>query len=547
MAIPESGVPVLILREGTQRERGRGAQENNIAAAKAIADAVRSSLGPRGMDKMLVSSIGDVTVTNDGFKILKDLDVNHPAAKMMVEVAKTQDQECGDGTTTAVVLAGELLAKAEDLIELKIHPTVIVNGFRQAAARAQQILEAKTETVSLKDKATLLRIAETSMGTKAVSAHRAFLGDIAYRAVQAVAQKREAGWYVDEDDIQVVKKPGGATEETELIEGVVLDKERVHAGMPARIEEAKIALLNAALEVKKTEVSAEIRIRDPAQMQAFLQEEEKILRGYVDAIKAAGANVVVCQKGIDDLAQHYLAKEGIYGVRRAKESDMKKLSKATGARIVSKIRELSPSELGAAKAVYERKIGDDKMTFVTGCKNPRAVSIVLRGGTEHVVDELERSLEDAVSAESVAVEDGTYVYGGGSVQMELALGLREQAAAVGGREQLAIEAFASALEVVPRTLAENAGMDPIDTLIALRQAHKEGKRAVGVDPFAMKTADMSRLGVVEPARIPKQTLASATDAAVMILRIDDVIASKAPAAKGPGKGPGGMPPPGEFE
>ena len=547
MAVPEGSVPVLVLREGTRRERGRGAQENNIAAARAIADAVRSSLGPRGMDKMLVSSIGDVTVTNDGFKILKDLDVDHPAAKMMVEVAKTQDQECGDGTTTAVVLAGELLTKAEDLIDQKIHPTVIVNGFRQAAARAQEILEKKTETVGLKDKATLLRIAETSMGTKAVSGHRAFLGDIAYRAVQAVAQKREAGWYVDEDDIQVVKRPGGATEETELVEGVVLDKERVHAGMPSHIEGAKIALLNAALEVKKTEVSAEIRIRDPTQMQAFLREEEKILRGYVDAIKAAGTNVVVCQKGIDDLAQHYLAKEGIYAVRRAKESDMKKLAKATGARIVSKIRELSPGELGAAKEVFERKIGDDKMTFVTGCKNPRAVSVVLRGGTEHVVDELERSLEDAISAESLAVEDGTYVYGGGSIQMELALGLREQAASVGGREQLAIEAFANALEVIPRTLAENAGMDPIDILIALRQAHKEGKQAVGVDPVAMKAADMARQGVVEPARIPKQTIASATDAAVMILRIDDVIASKAPEAKGPPGGPGGMHPPGEFE
>ncbi len=546
MAGTTGGTPVLILREGTRRERGKGAQENNIAAARAIADAVRTALGPRGMDKMLVSSMGDVTVTNDGFKILKEVDVEHPAAKMIVEVAKAQDQECGDGTTTAVVLAGELLGKAQDLIEQQVHPTVIVSGYRQAAAEAQEILEARAEKVAVEDRATLLKIAETSMGTKAVRAHRGFLADIAYRAVKAVAQRRETGWYVDDDDIQIVKKPGGEATDTELVEGVILDKERVHTGMPPRIEGARIALLNAALEVKKTEVSAEIRIRDPTQMQAFLREEENILRGFVDAIKAARANVVVCQKGIDDLAQHFLAKEGIYAVRRAKESDMQKLAKATGARIVSKIRELSPAELGSAKEVYERKIGDDKMTFVTGCRNPLAVSILLRGGTEHVVDEMERSLEDAISVLSLAVEDGKYVYGGGSIQMELTLGLRDRAASVGGREQLAIEAFANALEAIPRTLAENAGMDPLDALIALRLAHREGKRSFGVDPFANKAADMERLGVLEPMRIPKQTIASATDAAVMVLRIDDVIASKAPKPEGKRPGAEG-PPPGEFE
>ena len=544
MAASTGGVPILILREGTQREKGRGAQANNIAAAKAIAEAVRSSLGPRGMDKMLVSSLGDVTVTNDGFKILKEVDVEHPAAKMIVEVAKAQDQECGDGTTTAVVLSGELLSQAETLIELQVHPTVIVAGFRQAAAKAQELLAARTEKVRMDDKATLIRIAETSMGTKAVSPHKAALAEIAYGAVKAVAQPREKGWYVDEDDIQVVKKPGGDSKDTELVQGIVLDKERVHTGMPARIENARIALINAALEVKKTEVSAEIRIRDPAQMQAFLKEEENILRRYVDAVRAASANVVICLKGIDDLAQHFLAQEGVYAVRRAKESDMKKLAKATGARIISEIRELKREDLGSAKEVFERKIGNDKMTFVTGCKNPRAVSVLLRGGTEHVVDEMERSLEDATSVVALAVEDGTYVYGGGSIQMELALGLRDQAASVGGREQLAIEAFANALEAVPRTLAQNAGMDPVDVLIALRQAHKKGKRTVGVDPFASKTADMKPLGVVEPARIPKQTLASATDAAVMVLRIDDVIASRAPA-KG-GKGPE-TPPPGDFD
>jgi chaperonin GroEL (HSP60 family) len=412
---------------------------------------------------------------------------------------------------------------------------------------AQEILEAKRQKVGLEDRDILMRVAETSMGTKAVSVHRKFLADIAFRAVKAVVQRREAGWYVDDDDIQVVKKPGGDATDTELVEGILLDKERVHAGMPARVEHAHIALLNAALEVKKTEVGAEIRIRDPAQMQAFLREEENILRGYVDAIAGSGANVVLCQKGIDDLAQHFLAKEGIYAVRRAKESDLKKLAKATGARIVSDIRELAPADLGAAREVYERRVGEDKMTFVTGCKNPHAVSILLRGGTEHAVDEMERSLEDAISVVALAVEDGDYVYGGGAIQMELALGLREKAASVGGREQLAIEAFANALEAIPRALAENAGMDSTDALIALRRGHNEGKTDVGVDPFQMKTADMRRLGVVEPARIPKQTIASATDAAVMVLRIDDVIAAKAPKPAEKGMGPEGMPPSGEFE
>ena len=496
---------------------------------------------------MLVSSVGDVTITNDGFKILTELDVEHPVAKMIVEVAKAQDQECGDGTTTAVLLSGELLAEAEDLIELQVHPTIIVAGFRQAAAMAQEILETKKQKVGHVDRDILIRIAETSMGTKAASVHRKLLADIAHRAVQAVVQEREAGSYVDEDDIQVVKKPGGDATDTELVEGIVLDKERVHSGMPVHIEGARIALLNAALEIKKTEVSAEIRIRDPAQLQAFLNEEENILRRYVDAIAAAEANVVLCQKGIDDLAQHFLAKAGIYAVRQVKESDMKKLAKATGARIVSDIRELARGDLGAAQEVTERRIGEDKLTFVTGCRNPRAVSMLLRGGTEHVVDEMERSLEDAIGVLALAAEDGDYVYGGGAIQMELALGLRERAASIGGREQLAIEAFAKAIEAIPRTLAENAGMDPIDTLIALRRDHGEGRQAVGVDPFQMKAADMARAGVVEPARIPKQTIASATDAAVMVLRIDDVIASKRPKPEEKGKGPEGMPPSGGFE
>ncbi len=551
MAMPTGGVPqgtpILILKEGTTQEKGRGAQSNNIAAARAIADAVRSALGPRGMDKMLVDSMGDVTVTNDGVTILKEVDVEHPAAKMLVEVAKAQDQECGDGTTTAVVLAGELLVRAEDLIEQNVHPTVIVGGYRQAAAKAQEILAKRGEKVSVDDRETLLKIARTSIASKAAGAHRDLLADIAYRAVKAVAEPKGEGLSVDDDDIQMVKKAGGDASDTLLVEGVIVDKERVHSGMPERVEKAKIALLNAALEIKKTEVSAEIRIRDPTQMQAFLREEENLLKGFVDSVVESGANVLFCQKGIDDLAQHYLAKAGAYAVRRVKESDMKKLAKATGARIVSKIRELSSSDLGTAKEVYERKIGGDEMTFVTGCKNPRAVSILLRGGTEHVVDEMERSLEDALSVVAVAVEDGKYVAGGGSIQMEMVLPLKEYAVGVGGREQLAIEEFATALEVIPRTLAENGGMDPIDTLIDLRSAHKARKIAHGVDPLQGKVADMKKLGVLEPLRVPKQAMASATDAAVMVLRIDDVIASKSTKGEaGPGRGmpPGGGMPPG---
>ncbi len=538
MAMPVSGgqQPILILKEGTMEEKGRGAQENNIAAARAIADAVRTTLGPRGMDKMLVDSLGDVTITNDGVTILKKVDVEHPAAKMMVEVAKAQDQEAGDGTTTAVILAGDLLAQAQRLIEQEVHPTVVVAGYRQAAEWATEFLEKRAEKVSSEDKDTLIKIARTSMGSKSVSAYKDLLAELAVRAVRAVAEQRSSGWVVNDDDIQMVKKQGADVSNSELVEGIIVDKERVHAGMPGEVSGAKIALLNAALEVKKTEVSAEIRIRDPTQMQAFLHEEENILKRFVDAIKASHANVVFCQKGIDDLAQHFLAKEGIYAVRRVKESDMKKLAKATGARVVSEIRELGSDDLGAAKSVYEKKIGDDKMTFVTGCKNPRSVSILLRGGTEHVVDEMERSMEDALSVAAVAVEDGKYLPGGGAPEMALSLALKEHAVTVGGREQLAIEAFSKAFEVVPRTLAENAGMDPIDTLIDLRSAHKEGKASWGVNPLAGKTADMMKLGVLEPIRVPKQAIASATDAAVMILRIDDVIAAKAPKAEEKGKG-----------
>jgi archaeal chaperonin len=536
--------PILVLREGTKREKGRGALNNNIQAAKAIADAVRSTLGPRGLDKMLVDSMGDVVVTNDGVTILKEMDVEHPAAKMLVEVAKTQDQEAGDGTTTAVVLAGELLKRAESLIEQNIHPTIISQGYRLASSKALHILNEVSHPVTINDKETLLRIAITSMASKSVSFNRDQLAEIAVKAVSAVAEKKGEGYYVDLDNIQLIKKQGGQISDTQLIEGVIVDKEKVHAGMPTRVENPKIALLDAALEIKKTEIDAKIEINDPTQLNAFLQEEENMLRRMVDQVKKSGANVVLCQKGIDDLAQHYLAKEGIYAVRRVKKSDMEKLAKATGANIVSKVSELTPQDVGTAGLVEERKIGEDALTFVTGAKKARAVSILMRGGTEHVLDEIERSLDDALNVVAVAVEDGKFVYGGGATAAELALQLRDEAAKIGGREQIAFESFAEALETIPRTLAENAGLDPIDILIELRKAHKGGHKNSGVNVTAGKVDDMSGQHVVEPIRVGRQAIESATDAAVMILRIDDVIASKSspPPSGGPGGpgGPGGM-------
>lgn len=532
--------PILVLKEGTKREKGRGALSNNIAAAKAIADSVRSTLGPRGLDKMLVDSMGDVVVTNDGVTILKEMDVEHPAAKMLVEVAKTQDQEAGDGTTTAVVLTGELLKRAETLIEQNIHPTIISQGYRLASAKALDILDSVAQTIKIEDHAMLKEIADTAMASKAVSFNREILGEIAVKAVTSVAEKKEKGYYVDLDNIQLIKKQGGQMSETQLIEGVIVDKEKVHSGMPARVANPKIALLDAALEIKKTEIDAKIEINDPSQLNAFLAEEENMLRRMVEQVKKSGANVVFCQKGIDDLAQHFLAKEGIYGVRRVKKSDMEKLAKATGANIVSKVSELSAEDVGVAGQVEERKIGEDSLTFVTGCKKAKAVSVLMRGGTEHVLDEVERSLDDALNVVAVAVEDGKFVYGGGATAAELALQLHDQAAKIGGREQIAFDSFADALETVPRTLAENAGLDPIDILIELRKAHKAGKKTSGVNVYAGKVDDMSQLHVIEPIRVGRQAIESATEAAVMILRIDDVIASKSspPPSGGPG-GPGG--------
>ncbi|MGI0132050.1 MAG: thermosome subunit beta [Thermoplasmata archaeon] len=532
--------PILVLKEGTKREKGRGALSNNIAAAKAIADAVRSTLGPRGLDKMLVDSMGDVVVTNDGVTILKEMDVEHPAAKMLVEVAKTQDQECGDGTTTAVVLAGELLKRAESLIEQNIHPTIISQGYRLASQKALEVLTSISSDVKIDDVATLRNIARTAMASKSVSFNQELLADIAVRAVTAVAEKGERAYDVDLDNIQLIKKQGGAMTDTQLIEGVIVDKEKVHSGMPNRVTSPTIALLDAALEIKKTEIDAKIEINDPSQLNAFLQEEENMLKRMVEQVKKSGANVVFCQKGIDDLAQHYLAKEGIYGVRRVKKSDMEKLAKATGANIVSKVSELTKEDVGTAGLVEERKIGDDSLTFVTGCKKAKAVSILMRGGTEHVLDEIERSLDDALNVVAVAVEDGKIVYGGGAAASELAMHLRDHAAKVGGREQIAFESFAEALESIPRTLAENAGLDPIDILIDLRKAHKSGQKNAGVNVYGGKVGDMVELNVIEPIRVGRQAIESATDAAVMILRIDDVIASKSGGGAGGPGGPGGM-------
>ena len=533
--------PILILKEGTRREKGKGAQFNNIAAAKAVADAVRSTLGPRGMDKMLVDSMGDVVITNDGVTILKEIDIEHPAAKMLVEVAKTQDEECGDGTTTAVILAGELLKKSEGMIESNIHPTIIAGGFRLAANKAREVLDKIAQKVSIKDRKTLHNIATTAMISKSASTHRDLLADVAVDAVISVAEEHSKGKYrVDTDDIQVIKKQGGSVTDTEMIHGIIIDKEVVHTGMPKSVKNARIALIDSALEVKKTEVDAKIEITDPSQLNAFLQEEENMLKGMVQTIKKSGANVVFCQKGIDDLAQHFLAKEGIYVVRRVKKSDMEKLSKSTGGTIITKLDELVKGDLGAAKSVRQEKIGDDDMTFVTGCKSPKAVSILIRGGTEHVVDELDRSLEDALSVVAVAIEDGRIVTGGGSAASEIALKLREYASSVGGREQIAIDAFAEAMEVIPRTLAENAGLDPIDTLIDLRKAHKKGKKHAGVNVVSGGLLDMKRNNVLEPIRVGTQAIESATDAAVMVLRIDDVIASKGGEGPPMPGGPGGM-------
>jgi thermosome len=536
--------PIIILKEGTERSKNKDAQYNNIAAARAVADAVRSTLGPKGMDKMLVDSLGDVVITNDGVTILKEIDVQHPAAKMVVEVAKTQDNECGDGTTTSVILAGELLKKAESLIENNIHPTIIANGYKMAAHEAINVLNAFAVTITPNDVEMLRQVSETAMTGKSVGGQKEFLSDLAVKAVKAVAEKADGGWTVDVENIKVEKKTGGSIADTEIIQGIVIDKERVHPRMAKQVKGAKIALLSSALEIKKTEVEAKIQIRDPASMQRFLEEEENTLKGYVDMIKSSGANVIFCQKGIDDLVQHYLAKSGIFACRRLKESDMEKISRATGASIVGKIDELVEKDLGKAAMVEEKKIGEGDMVFITGCKNPKAVSVIIRGGTEHVIDEVERALHDALRVIGVSIEDGKLVPGGGAAEIELSLRLASYASTVGGREQLAIEAFAQAMEVIPWALAENAGLDAIDVVIQLKSAHeKKNGKNMGVDLETGKPVDMLKLNVVEPLRVKTQAVKSAAEVANMILRIDDVIASRKAPGPPPGAGGmGGMPP-----
>ena len=517
--------PIFILKDGTQRTRGRTAQSNNIAAAKAGADAVRSTLGPKGMDKMLVDSMGDVVITNDGATILKEMDIEHPAAKMIIEVAKTQEQHCFDGTTTAVVLSGELLKRSEDLIEQNVHPTVICEGFRLAAEKAVDLLSSHgIETKN--DDSVLMEVAKTALTGKSAGAVKSFMADICVRSVNAVGIIDGEQRIVDLSDIKVEKRQGGSIKDSTLIDGIILDKERVHAGMPRSITGAKIALVNSAIEVKKTEVDAKIQITDPNQLSKFLEEEENYIRSLVEKIKNSGANVLICQKGIDELAQHYMAKSGVFAIRRAKKSDMEALSKATSGKIVTNLDDLTPEDLGNAERVEEKKIGESEMTFITGCPEAKSVSVLLRGGTEHVVDEIRRAFDDAVGVVSVAWEDGAVLTGGGSVLAALSRDLRTFAETVGGREQMAIEAFASALEIVPRTLAENAGLDPVTTLIELRKAHADGQSHAGINVYEGGVVDMRKANVIEPLRVVEQAIQSATETAVMILRIDDVISSK---------------------
>jgi thermosome len=536
----QGGQPVLILKEGTSRKRGKDAQKNNIMAAKIIAEVLRSTLGPRGMDKMLIDGLGDITITNDGAAILDEIDVQHPAAKMMVEVAKTQDDMVGDGTTTAVILAGELLQKAENLLEQNIHPTIIVQGYRKAVEKAIEALAQLAITVNIDDRAALKKVSMTSMGSKAVGDARGHLSDITIDAVKLIAEKRGDKMLADIDNIQRVKKEGKSLYDTELIRGIIIDKEIVHAGMPKRVENAKIALLDSALEVEKTEFSSEIRIRDPTQMQAFLDKETSMLKDMVQKISASGATVIFCQKGIDDMAQHFLAKKGIMAARRVKQSDMEKLARATGGKVITKLDDLKSEDLGEAGLVEERKVGDDKMVFVEKCKEPQSVAILIRAGLERMVDEADRAMNDALSVVADVVEDNKIVAGGGATEAEIAKVLRGYATKVGGREQLAIEAFADSLEIVPKTLAENAGLESIDILVGLRAAHeKKNGNLMGVDVFKGKIVNSYENGVVEPLKVKEQAMKSATEVASMILRIDDVIASTKPKEGPP---PGGMPP-----
>jgi thermosome len=532
--------PILILKEGSSRNRGKDAQRSNISAARIITEVVKTTLGPRGMDKMLVDSLGDVTVTSDGATVLDELDVQHPAAKMLVEIAKTQDDEVGDGTTTAVVLAGELLKRAEMLLDQGLHPTVINAGFRKAEERAMKVLAEIAKPVDLKDSETLRKIAVTSMRGKSLGGAFDHFAEIAVDAVNQVIEKRGDAFFADIENIQLVKKEGKSLLDTELVRGVIVDKEVVHSGMPKRVEKAKIALMDTALEIEKTEFSAEIKISNPQQMQSFLDEETKLMKDMVEKVKASGANVLLCQKGIDEVAQSFLAKAGILAARRIKKSDVEKLSRATGARIVTNLEDLRSGDLGFAGLVEERKLGDDKMIFIQDCKDPKSVSILIRAGLERLVDEAERALKDALSVVIDVVKKPKAVAGGGAVEMELAKRIRDQAAQIGGREQLAVEAFAESLEVIPRTLADNAGLNQIDILVGLRAAHETKGIWSGVNMFTGEIVDMWKEGVLEPVKVKEHAIGSAVEVASMIMRIDDVIAASKPPPPPPGAG-GGMP------
>ena len=531
--------PVLVLKESALQQKGRDAQKNNIAAAKLVAELVRTSLGPRGMDKMLVDSLGDVTITNDGATILKEIDVQHPAAKMMVEISKTVDNEVGDGTTSSVVFGGSLLAKAEELLEKDVHATVIIEGFQAASEKALSLLQELAKSVSPNERDILLKVAKTSMESKLVSEDSDMLSKLVVDAILQVVEKEAEGHKVDLDNIKVEKKAGGSIRNTKLIKGIVLDKEVVHSGMPTKIEKAKIALLNSPLEIEKTEMSAEIRITDPTQMQMFLEEENRMLKSMVDKIYEIGANVLICQKGIDDIAQHYLAKQGILAVRRVKESDMTKLAKACGGRISSNIDDMTPKDLGTADSVEQRKVETEKWVFVEGCKNPRAITILIRGGSQRVVDEVDRSLHDSLMVVKDVIEKQAVVAGGGAPEEYIASNLKDWEDRFEVIEHLAIKKYAEALEIIPLTIAENAGMDPINTMVTLRAKQAQGRKWTGIDARNTRVADMYSLDIIEPAAVKEQIIKSATEAACMILRIDDVIASSG----GKGGGPRGPPMP----
>ena len=545
-ATSKGNMPVVLLKEGGTETKGRDAQKNNIAASKIIAEIVHSSLGPRGMDKMLVDSLGDVTITNDGATILKEIDVQHPAAKMLVEISKTTDNEVGDGTTSAVVLAGALLENAEVLLDQNVHPTIIVDGYRRAGKQTAEFLQEIAEPVSADDKVVLAKIAKTSMQTKLVRKDSGQIADIIVDAVLTVSEKNSDGTYeVDIDDIKVEKKAGGSIKDSSLISGIVLDKEIVHGGMPKNISNAKIALINTALEISKTETDAKINISDPQQLKSFLDEENRMLKSMVDKVTGTGANVVLCQKGIDEMAQHYLAKSGIIAVRRIKESDLTKLSRATGGRVVTNLDDLSAADLGGAELVEERRVEEDKWVFVEGCKNPKSVTLLLRGGSQRVVDEAERSVHDALMVVRDVILNPSVVAGGGSPETFAATKLRGWAKSLEGREQLAAEKFADALESIPLTLAENAGMDPIDTLTILRSKQQRGESWTGINVMDAQISSMKRSDIIEPLAVKLQVCSSATEAACMILRIDDVIATQKSAGGppgGPDGGMGGMPP-----